>query len=294
MRNHVWLRSGARDASRVLHRQLSEKSAVADVRTATCNAPLAARCVGGHKNNCTAGAASDSIVLDARIQRKAEIFGTGRRTRVTPQDVEQLKTFMQGCFKYDGPYTLTSGRQSNYYYDGKGATQHPVAAWLIGNALIDVVLESEAEAVGGIEIGAVPIADAIGIAAHVTRQVSIPTFIVRKQAKAHGTGLNVSEANMPDGTRLLSAGRRVAIVDDVITTGGSIQKAIDAVQELGCMVTVVIALVERHESAEQARALHSQDFPVKRLFYTNEEGQLFVDDEFLQRTADAPSRLIPR
>lgn len=205
---------------------------------------------------------------------------------MTRTDAAQLQAHMQRCFKYDGPYTLSSGRQSKYYYDGKGATQDPAAAWLIGNALIDVVLESGAEAVGGLEIGAVPIADAVGIAAHVTRGVSIPTFIVRKAAKSHGTRSQVSEANLPDGTPLLSKGRRVAIVDDVITTGGSIQKAIDVVKELGCIVTVVIALVERHESRDEA--LRNQGFPVKRLFYTDEEGRLSVDPEFARRT-EAPA-----
>lgn len=205
---------------------------------------------------------------------------------MTPADVELLQGHLQRCFKYDGPYTLSSGRRSNYYYDGKGATQDPAAAWLIGNALIDMIVESGAEAVGGLEIGAVPIADAVGIAAYVTRGISIPTFIVRKEAKSHGTRSKVSEANLPDGTPLLSKGRRVAIVDDVITTGGSIQKAIDAVTELGCIVTIVIALVERHESGDEA--LRNQGFPVKRLFYTDEEGHLNVDPEFARR-AEAPA-----
>ena len=116
----------------------------------------------------------------------------------------------------------------------------------------------------------------------------MPTFVVRKAAKEHGTGSNVSEANMPDGSRLLTEGRRVAIVDDVITTGGSIQTAIDAVRDLGCIVAVVIALVERHESADHARGLYRQGFPVRRLFYTDEEGHLFVDEAFARRV-DAPT-----
>jgi orotate phosphoribosyltransferase len=206
---------------------------------------------------------------------------------VTPQDVEKLKGFMQGCFKYDGPYTLSSGRTAQYYYDGKGATQDPAAAWLIGNALIDVVIESEAEAIGGLEIGAVPIADAIGLAAYLTHGVRVPTFIVRKEAKAYGTRSQVSEANQPDGSPLLREGRRVAIVDDVITTGGSIQKAIDVVRSLGCVVTAVATIVERHESEE--KALRGQGFPVHRLFYTNEAGELFVDGEFARRAAGSES-----
>lgn len=196
---------------------------------------------------------------------------------------------MRRCFKYDGPYTLASGRQSKYYYDGKGATQDPATAWLIGSALVDVILESGAEAVGGLEIGAIPIADAVGLAAHISRGRSLPTFIVRKEAKGHGTRSQVSEANLPDGDSLLREGRRVAIVDDVITTGGSMQRAIDVARDLGCVVTLAAALVERHESNDTA--LRGQGFPVVRLFYTDEEGRLYVDPEFARRASEpAPSR----
>ncbi|MEX2246311.1 MAG: orotate phosphoribosyltransferase [Dehalococcoidia bacterium] len=204
---------------------------------------------------------------------------------MTREDIEQLRPLMHGCFKYDGPYTLSSGRQSKYYYDGKGATQDPPTACLIGNALVDVILASEAEAVGGLEIGAIPIADAVGIAAHVSRGVRLPTFIVRKQPKGHGTQSQVSQANLPDGDILLKPGRRVAIVDDVITTGGSIQQAIDVVRGLGCVVTMVVALVERHESG--GTALRGQGFPVLRLFYTDEEGRLFIDDDVVRTAAES-------
>jgi len=210
---------------------------------------------------------------------------------VTREDIEQLRGLMQRCFRYDGPYRLSSGRSSKYYYDGKGATQDPPTNWLIGRALVDVVLESGAEAVGGLEIGAIFIADAVGMVAHVERGVSLPTFTVRKEAKSHGTKSRISQANMLDGSPLLRPERKVAIVDDVITTGGSIQTAIDAVKGLGCVVTTVIALVERHESNG---ALRGQDFPVLRLFYTDEEGRLFVDPEFVRRAEEAAqSRLLP-
>jgi orotate phosphoribosyltransferase len=207
---------------------------------------------------------------------------------MTHDELERLATHMRGCFKFDGPYTLSSGRTSQYYYDGKGATQDPEAAWLIGNALMDMVLDSGAEAVGGLEIGAVPIASAVSLAAYADRGVRLPTFIVRKQAKGHGTTLNVSEANMPDRSRLLSPGRRVAVVDDVITTGGSIQQAVDAVRALGCTVTIAVAIVERHESETEARGLFEQGFPVRRLFYTDEQGNLFPDDDVL-RAAGSPA-----
>lgn len=211
---------------------------------------------------------------------------------MTREDIEQLHGLLQRCFKYDGPYRLSSGQLSKYYYEGKDGTLNPATAWLIGNILVDVVLDSGAEAVGGLEVGAIPIADATGIAAHL-RGRSLPTFIVRKEPKEHGTQSQVAAARPDNGEDMLSNGRRVAIVDDVITTGGSIERAISVVQDLGCIVTVVIALVERHESRDQA--LRGRGFPVLRIFYTDEDGQLYIDHEFVQRAeAAAESKLLSR
>ena len=201
---------------------------------------------------------------------------------MTRNEIERLYELMQRCFRYEGPYTLASGRTADYYYDGKGATLDPEAAWLIGNAMVDVVLESGAEAVGGIELGCVPIADAVGLAAHVNRRRHLPTYIIRKEQKGHGTKSRFTEANVDDG-RLLKPGRRVAIVEDAITTGGSIKQAIDVLREMGCEVTCVVTLVERHES--NGTALRGEGFPVYRLFYTDEQGRLYIDESFFARSA---------
>ena len=199
---------------------------------------------------------------------------------MTREDIEKLQQLVQYCFKHDGPYRLSSGKVSKYYYDGKLGTLHPPTAWLLGNVLLDVIADLNSEAVGGLEVGAIPIADAVGIAAHL-RGIYLPTFFVRKEAKAHGTKSRISQSRFDDAP-LLSSGRHVAIVDDVITTGESIQDAIDVVKGLGCVVTAVIALVERHESG--GKALRSQGFPVLPVFYTNEAGDLFINDEFVQRS----------
>jgi len=206
---------------------------------------------------------------------------------MTRTDIERLYTLMQRCFRYDGPYTLASGRTSNYYYDGKGATLDPEAAWLIGNAIVDTVLDAGAEAVGGIELGCVPIADAVGLAAHINRGRHLPTFIIRKEEKGHGTRSRITAANVDDG-ELLKPGRRVAIVEDAITTGGSIRQAIDVVREIGCEVVAVVALVERHESG--GTALRGEGFPVYRLFYTDESGRLYIDEDYFSRVATTPTR----
>ncbi len=206
-------------------------------------------------------------------------------------DIERLREALRVCFKHDGPYHLASGRTAAYYYDGKLATLDPAAAWLAANVLVDVILDAGAEAVGGLEIGCIPIADAVGLAAHL-RGASLPTFIVRKEPKAHGTRAQVAEAYVPDGP-LLKPGRGVAVVDDVITTGGSIAKAIDVVQELGCTVVAIVALVERHES--ERKALRERNIPVLTPFYTDEAGQLLIDEDYVRRTeAAAAHRLAQR
>jgi orotate phosphoribosyltransferase len=210
---------------------------------------------------------------------------------VTREDIEELHRLMQHCFKHDGPYHLSSGLVSNYYYDGKLGTLHPPTAWLAANILVDVVLESGAEAVGGRETGSIPISDAIGIAAHLKGHF-LPSFFVRKTTKDHGTRSDVAQAHF-DGEELLVPGRRVALVDDVITTGGSIQDAIDAVENKGCIVTAVFTLVERHES--KGTALRGRPYPVLRIFYTDDDGRLFIDEEFVRRAeVAASSRVLSR
>jgi orotate phosphoribosyltransferase len=193
------------------------------------------------------------------------------------EELEQLRVAMGVCIKRDGPYTLASGRTSHYYYNGKLGTLDPAIAWQVGNLLAEPVLASGAEAVGGLELGSIPLSDAIGIAAHLNGS-RLPTFIVRKQAKDHGTQVLVEQPNIADGP-LLRPGRPVAIVDDTITTGGSIRQAVEVVQGLGCEVKIIVALVERHEN--QGVALRDLGVPVWTLFHTDEQGTLFVDEGFV-------------
>ena len=212
--------------------------------------------------------------------------------RVTLEDIQVLQYFMQNaCFNY-GDFTLSSGRRSRYYYQGKRATFRPKMARIIGDAVLDLIEEVDAEAIGGLEIGANPIADAVG-AASLTGRKEIPIFIIRKEQKAHGTRERVAEASLDDwNEHLLEPGRRVAIVDDVITTGGSIETAIEVAEGLGCEVVIVVALVERHEGGGEV--LRQRGYNFQRLFYTDEEGRLFIDEAFQQRVAGAPPQGVLR
>ena len=203
-----------------------------------------------------------------------------------PQDIERLRDLMQRHCVQHGDFTLASGGRSKYYYNGKRITLRPSAAKLIGAALVDVVLASGAEAVGGPALGAVPIAMAVGIES-LARGRDLPVFVVRMEQKAYGARDLVAEPYSDDDNDLLTKGRRVAIVEDAITTGGSVKKALDAVEALGCQVTLVAVLVERHEGGGDA--LRSNGYDVLSLFRSDEEGRLSINEAFLSRLEAARS-----
>lgn len=209
-------------------------------------------------------------------------------------DLDKLRDLMQRhCFQY-GDFTLSSGRKSSFYYNGKRVMLRPEGARLIGEALVDVVLASGAEAVGGPELGAVPIAMAVGLAS-LTRLSAegreLPVFVVRKEQKEHGArDLVVEPYADPSGTEgLLTKGRRIAIVEDTITTGGSVQKALDAVEELGCAVVMIAVLVERAEGG--AETLRSRGYDVVSLFRADEQGQIAVNPDYERRLQAAQAAI---
>jgi orotate phosphoribosyltransferase len=138
----------------------------------------------------------------------------------------------------DGEFTLASGRKSNHYFEGKRLTLSAEGAYLVGKVVFDELADIDVDAIGGLAIGADPIATAVAVVSHLEGK-PIPAFIVREEPKQHGTRKKI-EGHIKEGFR-------VVIVDDVITTGGSVDKAIEAVKEAGCKVVKVIVLVDRHE-----------------------------------------------
>ncbi|WP_347490324.1 orotate phosphoribosyltransferase [Desulfoscipio sp. XC116] len=134
---------------------------------------------------------------------------------------------------------LSSGKTSHYYFDGRKVSLNPQGAYLIAQIICDMLMNENVDAVGGLTMGADPIVGALGPVAY-QRGLNLSLFIVRKEAKKHGTRQQI------EGPPLLP-GQRVVIVDDVITTGGSVIKAVQAVREIGCEVVKAIALVDRLE-----------------------------------------------
>ncbi len=144
-----------------------------------------------------------------------------------------------------GRFTLASGRESTLYIDARLTTMSPEGLVIIGPLGL-AALETrpwQVEAVGGLTLGADPIAYAISYASALAGR-PLRAFTVRKEAKAHGTG------KLIEGP--FRAGDRVAIVEDVITTGASALQAAAAVRAAGGMVAGVLALVDREEGGRAA------------------------------------------
>jgi orotate phosphoribosyltransferase len=166
---------------------------------------------------------------------------------------------------------------------------HPRYAKIIGALMLPDVIESGAEAVGGLAAGCIPIADAVGRAA-LDADVMLLTFFGRTEAKDHGPQDKASmrAAAMDDGSALIHPGRRVAIVEDAVTQGGAAMQATDAALSAGCDVVLVMCVLERHEGG--GARFRELGIPFRRLFYTLEDGSLHVDPEIARRTSGAPAQ----
>lgn len=144
-----------------------------------------------------------------------------------------------------GRFVLASGRESSLYVDARLTTMSPEGLALIGPLALAALRAHawDAQAVGGLTLGADPVAYAIAYASAMAG-TPVRAFTVRKEAKQHGTG-KVIEGPFRDGDR-------VVVVEDVITTGGSAERAIQAVRAAGGMVLGVLAVVDREEGGREA------------------------------------------
>lgn len=153
-----------------------------------------------------------------------------------------------------GDFTLASGKKSPFYFNLKPTMMTAEGAWLCARAFLDRIAPDEADLIGGLEMGAVPIVAATAAMAHAEGR-KLDAFFVRKQPKEHGTKANVE--GLAPGESL--AGRRIVIAEDVTTTGGSALKAIEAVRAAGGEVNLVLTLLDREEGARELFAQHGVD-----------------------------------
>lgn len=150
-----------------------------------------------------------------------------------------------------GEFTLASGQKSNYYIDCRNVTLLAAGAAQIGEAILELMADEPFDAVGGLTMGADPILAAVLTVAG-QRGRDLRGFIVRKEAKGHGTG------KLVEGP--LRKGDRVVVVEDVATTGGSIFKAIEAVEAAGGHVIRVVTVLDRLAGAADAFAQRGYRF----------------------------------
>ena len=142
-----------------------------------------------------------------------------------------------------GEHTLSSGKKSSYYIDGKQVTLDPHGLLLMGKVILSMLHGVQAEAVGGPTLGADPIAAAVSLLSSQTGR-PLKAFIVRKEEKKHGTQKRIEGPEIKPGDR-------VVVVEDVITSGKSVMEAIGEIEKLKGRVVKVICLVDREEGAEK-------------------------------------------
>jgi orotate phosphoribosyltransferase len=156
-------------------------------------------------------------------------------------DRDDLRTLIVDLAVIHGRVVLTSGREADWYVDLRRVTLHHAAAPLVGRVLLDLVADWKFDAVGGLTLGADPVAAAM-LHAAAARGQTLDSFVVRKSEKAHGLQRRIEGPSVE--------GRRVLAVEDTCTTGSSVLTAVDALREAGAEVVGVAVIVDR--GAEEA------------------------------------------
>lgn len=158
---------------------------------------------------------------------------------MTEIERELFSLLKSRCYK-EGDFTLSSGEKSTFYFDAKSLFLSSVGSSLIGEVLYEKTKDLPIQAIGGLEVGAIPLTTAAVYAYHAHGR-EMEGFFVRNEAKKHGTKKIIEGRLVP--------GSKVAIVDDVATKGGSIMQSVKAVEIAECKPEVIIVLVDRQEGA---------------------------------------------
>lgn len=181
----------------------------------------------------------------------------------TPAEREELRTLLKSKSVRTGDFTLASGKKSDLYVDCRVTTLDARGAVLVGRVLFDLLKAEVAkrsqqlDALGGLTMGADPISLSVAMASSLEGEAKpVQAFVVRKEPKGHGRGKRI-EGNF-------AAGNVVAVVDDVITTGDSTLKAIEAIEAEGGKVAFALILVDRQEGGREN--IEGKGYPVVAAF----------------------------
>ncbi len=180
--------------------------------------------------------------MTAPVAAQSHDKGAGARRRLV--EIVTEKSLLSGT-----EIKLTSGKDSTFYFDMKPTLFDPEAAGLIADLILGALRDEPVDFIGGMEMGAVPIVACVAERSFPDRPLE--GFFVRKQVKAHGTKRLIE--GLPEGAL---SGRRVVLVEDVTTTGGSVLKAVEAARGEGAEVATIVTVVDRLEGAEAGLARH--------------------------------------
>ena len=174
------------------------------------------------------------MVIHAMAARKPQPVPSSRERLL--EIIKDKSLLLEG-----GPFKLASGAISDYYLDMKPTTFDPEGSNLIAEIILGILSNYDVDAIGGLELGAVPIISVVSARSWPERPME--GFVVRKEKKGHGTDKKI-DGNFKENSK-------VVLFDDVTTTGGSVMEAVRAVQEKGAAVSVIITVVDRLEGATQ-------------------------------------------
>jgi len=175
---------------------------------------------------------------------------------------DRLLKILKSLSYEEGDFVLASGKRSTYYIDAKETTLNPEGMYLVGNIMYTMVREISAiDAVGGVSIGGDPLVCAVVLAAY-GKKDGLVGFLIRKEPKGHGTNRWV------EGGRNLKKGMNVIILEDVVTTGGSSLKAIEATEKEGYNVKGIVAILDRLEGGKDT--IESKGYIFKSIFTLND------------------------
>ena len=174
-------------------------------------------------------------------------------------DRERLLELLQERSLEVRPVTLSSGKTSDYYLDCKRVTLSPEGAYLTAKLMLDMI-RPDVSAVGGLTLGADPIVSSISVLSHIQGR-GLVGLIVRKEPKKHGT------MNYVEGPAL-ETGAKVAVVEDVVTSGASLERAIDRIAAAGYQPVQALTIMDRQEGGRAA--VESRGFALQAIFTRND------------------------
>lgn len=197
-----------------------------------------------------------------------------RNEKLMRQRLIELVIKLSFKFSEKPIFKLASGKKSNFYFNCKPITMDPEGMFLIGNLLYRFIRRNEswnnAKGVGGLTLGADPVANAIAYTSYLKNQKYLKAFVVRKSPKKHGT-MQWIEGNIKEGDEVI-------VVEDVITTGKSTKKAINRAKRCGLKVIGVVVLIDRQEGGKEA--IEAMALPFKALLTKDEIFKVYRERQF--------------